>query len=443
MREEWGSRAGFILATIGAAVGLGNIWRFAYIAGENGGAVFLFVYLLFVALIGLPLVIAELALGRRGASDAVAAFAASAAGSLWRHAGWIGVVAAVAILSYYAVVAGWALRYFAGALTGALWREAGAGYGAFFEGFIAGSAEPMLYQAVMLALAALVVAAGVKGGIERINLWIMPLLAAIVCGLAIHALLLPGSARGVGFLFTPDWSALGRPALYLNALGQAFFSLGVGMAVFVTYGGYLGSQTGIPRSAATVVIGDTAFALVAGLAVFPAVFALGGDPAAGPRLAFITFPQILLDMPAGRIVGTVFFLLLSAAALTSMISLLEVAVAVLVARTGWSRPRATAIVAAALFLLGMPSALGYGTLRGWTLAGQPLLDAIDHLVSNFLLPLSGLCIALFVGWRLRAAEAVSAADLAGSAVAPAWLWLLRIGAPLTILVILLRSAGLF
>jgi neurotransmitter:Na+ symporter, NSS family len=442
MREQWGSRTGFILATIGAAVGLGNIWRFAYIAGENGGAVFLFVYLVFVLLIGLPLVIAELAIGRRGQGDAVAAFEADARGGIWRYAGWIAVVGTILILSYYSVIAGWALKYFVGAATGGLWQSAAVEFGAYFDEFISGTGEPVFWQSTMLMAAAVVVAAGIRGGIERINLWLMPFLALIVILLAAFALTLPGSGRGVSFLFAPDWSALTRPSVYLNALGQAFFSLGVGMAIFVTYGSYLSSETRIPAAAGTVALGDTVFAMVAGLAIFPAVFALGGDPAAGPRLAFITFPQVLLQMPGGSFVGTVFFLLLAAAALTSMISLLEVPVAVATDRLGLSRPRAVVIITATIFVLGIPSALSYGMLADWKPAGQPILDAIDHAVSNFVLPICGLLIALYVGWRLAPASAREAADLAHSVVGTMWLWLLRIGVPVTIAVILLRSVAL-
>lgn len=439
VREQWGSRAGFIVATIGAAVGLGNIWRFAYIAGENGGAVFLLVYVVFVLLIGLPLVIAELAIGRRANGDAVAAFAIGNDGSLWRHAGWIGVVGAALILSYYAVIAGWAFKYFAGAASGGLWDAAHEGFGGYFDRFIASAFEPVIWQAAMLSVSAVVVARGVQGGIERLNLWLMPLLALIVIGLAVSALTLPGASKGVSFLFAPDWSALSRPSVYLNALGQAFFSLGVGMAVFVTYGSYLGRDTRIPGSAAAIAIGDTLFAIVAGLAIFPAVFALGGDPAAGPRLAFITFPQVLLQMPGGVFVGSIFFLLLTAAALTSMISLLEVSVAVAVDRFVMSRERAAVVITAIVFLLGVPSALSYGALADWKVAGQPILDAVDHAISNFVLPICGLAIAVYAGWRLAPSVSVAAADLGGSTLGSVWLWLLRLGVPLTIAIILLRS----
>ncbi len=441
MREEWATRTGFILATIGAAVGLGNIWRFSYIAGENGGGVFLLVYLVFVFVIGLPLVIAEMALGRRGQGDAVTAFETALPPKPGVAIGWLSVVGAILILSYYAVIAGWALKYFVGALTGGLWATLGGGYGAYFEEFISHKGEPVLWQLLMLLATGGIVAGGVRAGIERVNFFLMPLLAVIVLGLAVFSLTLSGSSKGVSFLFTPDFAAFGRPSLYLNALGQAFFSIGVGMAVFVTYASYLGRSTAIPGAAITIILGDTLFAIVAGLAIFPAVFALGGDPAAGPRLAFITFPQILLEMPAGRVIGVVFFLLLSAAALTSMVSLLEVPVALATHRLGWSRTRAVAASCALIFLLGVPSAMSYGILANVHVAGLPILDAIDHAVSNFILPLGGLAIALSVGWALGRGNALTDADLQGRAIGIIWLWILRIAAPLMIATILLRSVG--
>ncbi|MEQ9641051.1 MAG: sodium-dependent transporter [Alphaproteobacteria bacterium] len=438
-REEWRSHSGFVLATIGAAVGLGNIWRFAYIVGENGGGAFLLLYFGCVLLIGLPLVIAELTLGRRAQGDAVAAFSGVGIAPGWRLVGWWCGVGAVLILSYYSVISGWALRYFAGAASGGLWESAADGYGAFFARFIGDGMAPAGWQAAMLALAMFVVAGGVRRGIELVSRWLMPVLAAIVVVLAGFALTLEGGGAGVEFLFAPDWSVLARPSAYGAALGQAFFSVGVGMAVYVTYGSYVPRSFALPASAGVVVFGDTLFAMVAGLAIFPAVFALGGDPAAGPELAFITLPQILLQMPAGRVVGVVFFFLLTAAALTSMIALLEVVVAMLVHRWNWRRWSATAAAGMAIFVVGLPSALSYGLLREVQLGGKAILDAIDAAVSSILLPMGGLLVAAFVGWALRRGDALRDAGIDDGAVGSIWLWLLRIGAPAAIAVILART----
>lgn len=438
MRERWGSSAGFILAGIGSAVGLGNIWRFAYVAGENGGGAFLLVYLAIVAALGVPLVVAELAIGKRGGADAATAFEALAPRSAWRYAGWIGVVGAALILSYYAVIAGWALRYFALAATGALWEVPAGGYAAGFQAFIAHPLAPPLWQTAMMLTAMLVVVGGVARGIERANLWLMPLLALIVTLLAAYALTLPGSAAGVAFLLSPDWSAALRPGVILAALGQAFFSIGVGMAVYVTYGSYMRQEHSVVRSATVIVVADTLFAIIAGLAIFPAVFAMGGDPAAGPELAFITLPQIFLAMPAGRLIGAVFFLLLAAAALTSMISLLEVPVAAVMHRWRIHRTIAVAMTGGAILLAGLPAALGYGVLAGLTVFGAPILEAMDRLVSNLLLPLAGLAIAVFFGWVIPRALALTLAELENGPRGRVLLWMLRYPAPALILGLLLH-----
>lgn len=441
-REQWGSRQGFVLATIGAAVGLGNIWRFSYVAGENGGAVFLFLYLVCILLVGLPLVIAELSLGRQAQGDAVAAFEFADDGAPWRRLGWISVAAAVLILSYYAVIAGWALKYFFGAALGNLWTTAEFGFGTFFAQFIADRTEPIGWQAAMIAAAMFTVAGGVKHGIERMNRWLMPVLVMIIIGLAVYALFLPNAGAGVRFLFAPDWSVLRTPAVYIAALGQAFFSLGIGMAIFVTYGSYMPRTFSLSFSAAIIAIGDSLFAIVAGLAIFPAVFAFGVDPTAGPELAFITLPQVFLDMPGGRVIGTVFFALLSMAAFTSMVALLEVPVSVAVHRLKLRRWTASAAVGAVVFAIGIPSAMSFGILADIQIGRYGILDAIDAGVSNFLLPISGLLVALFVGWRLKRSDALREADLAGSRLGVAWLWLLRILVPVTILTILAQSASM-
>lgn len=431
-----------MLATIGAAVGLGNIWRFSYVAGENGGAVFLFLYLLCIALVGLPLVIAELLLGRRAQGDAVAAFEYADNGSLWRRLGWFSVAAAVLILSYYAVIAGWALKYFVGAASGTLWTTAEVGFGTFFKQFIADGGEPIGWQAAMIAAAIFTVTGGIQHGIERINRWLMPVLVIIILGLAGYALSLPNADAGVRFLFAPDWSVLRTPAVYIAALGQAFFSLGIGMAIFVTYGSYMPRAFSLSSSAAIIAFGDSLFAIVAGLAIFPAVFSFGVDPTAGPELAFITLPQVFLDMPGGRVIGTVFFALLSMAAFTSMVALLEVSVSVAVHRLKLRRWTASAAVGAIVFVIGIPSAMSFGILANIQIGGHGILDAIDAGVSNFLLPISGILVTLFVGWRLKRSDALREADLAGSRLGIVWLWLLRIIVPVTILIILAQSASM-
>ncbi|WP_027285650.1 sodium-dependent transporter [Rubritepida flocculans] len=415
MREQWGSQAGFILAAVGSAVGLGNIWRFAYAAGENGGGAFLLVYLFVVLTLGVPLVVAEIAIGKHGRADGVTAFERLAPDSAWRRVGWLGVAGSALILAYYSVIAGWALRYFFAAARGTLWDRPPGGFAEGFSAFIAHPIEPLGWHAAMMALSMAVVVAGVARGIERACLWLMPMLALIVVALAGFALTLPGSSGGVAFLFGPTWSALLDPRVILAAMGQAFFSIGLGMAVYITYGGYLRPEQRIPGPAAAIVACDTTFAIIAGLAIFPAVFAFGGNPAAGAELAFITLPDIFLAMPGGRAVAIAFFFLLSAAALTSMISLIEVPVAALMQRAGLRRRVAVLAVGGAALLGGVPPALGYGPLAWLNVTGRPLLEEVDHVVSNLILPLAGFGLALFFGWVLPAGTALELAGIRGVA----------------------------
>lgn len=442
-REQWQSHHGFLLATIGSAVGIGNIWRFSYVAGENGGGAFLVVYLICIVFVSTPVIIAELALGRHGRGGTLAAFQTAAPGSRWGHLGWLGIAGAVIILSFYAVIAGWALKYLSGALSGALWESAGDGYGGYFKAFIGNDFEPMVWQAIMLLATMLVVAGGVQRGIEIVNRVLMPILAVIVVGLAAYSATLPGAGAGWKFLFNPDWSAVTRPDVISAALGQAFFSTGIGMAVYLTYGSYLPRSVSIPASTSAIVVGDTLFAIIAGLAIFPAVFAFGIDPKAGPELAFVTLPQVFLAMPGGKIVGVVFFLLLSAAALTSMVSVLEVPVASLIHQRQWRRRTAVALTGIFVFVLGIPSALSFGFFAEIQIAGMALLDAIDRAASQFVLPLAGLSVALFAGWRWGQYNAIREANLDGSVLRTTWLWLIRIIAPAMILFILIRSVDPF
>ena len=440
VREEWGSHHGFTLAAIGSAAGLGNIWRFSYVAGENGGAVFLLLYVLSVALVGLPLIIAELSMGRRGKGDAVAAFSTDGRG--WPFVGWLCIGGATVILSYYSVIAGWALKYFSGAVIGTLWRNGGESYGSYFERFIANMGEPVIWQGVMLAATVVVISGGIQGGIELFNRWLMPLLAVLVIALAGYSLTLENASKGLTFLFSPDWSALARPKVYVAALGQAFFSLGVGMAIFATYGSYMPRGFSLPGCALVTVTGDTLFAVAAGLAIFPAVFAFGIDPAAGPELAFVTLPQLFLKMPGGLVVGAVFFFLLSAAALTSMVSLLEVPVAAVIHRRSWGRKRTAWAMGALIFVIGLPSALSQGMLKHLTIGGKDILSAIDAAVSNLLLPVGGILIAIFVGWHVNRATTLDSAGFAPRRLGRAWLWLLRFMVPLAVLLVLFQSLGL-
>ncbi len=442
--DEWGSRFGFILATIGSAAGIGNIWRFSYVAGESGGGAFLLVYVVAVILVGMPLILAELTIGRAARREAVGAFGVLAPGTRWHWVGGLGVFAAFVILAYYAVVAGWALKYFVGSVTGSLWSAAAGGYGGFFESFIANPYEPIVWQGVMLVATVVIVLGGVRGGIELANKVLMPLLALLILILAIWGVFQAGAAGGLRFLFAPDWSALLHPGVYLAALGQAFFSLGVGMSIFITYGSYVGRKESLGSAATAIVIGDTMIAILAGIAIFTTVFAFGSDPAAGPELAFITLPQIFLNIPAGKILGPIFFVLLVAGALTSMVSILEVPVAFAVRRLGWRRRFATPVIGLAMFVVGIPASLGFGVWSEITWDGRGILDSMDFVASNILLPLGGALVAVFVGWRWLWPRVVPGSEIDGGFVTHAWLWLLRLVAPALIAAIMIHAiAGAF
>jgi neurotransmitter:Na+ symporter, NSS family len=441
-REQWNSRLGFILAAMGSAVGLGNIWRFSYVTGENGGAAFLLVYLLCIIAIGIPIIMAEFTIGRKAQSDAVGSFEKLAPGKPWIVAGFMGVASAFIILSFYGVVAGWTVKYFFSYLTGGFAVENDAQYGDVFVGFITSTYEPLLWQFLFMALTIGIVFMGVKKGIEASNKILMPLLAILVIILAGYSLTLGGATEALTFLFSPDWSKLADPNVYLAALGQAFFSLSLGMGALITYGSYLSNKEKLPGAALGVATLDTGFAIIAGLMIFPAVFAFGIEPGAGPGLVFVTLPGIFDSIAFGTLFGFAFFFLLAAAALSSAISLLEVAVAYFIRKFSWSRQKASLIIGGVIFLLGIPSSLGIGPLSHITFFGKDILDSMDFIASNILLPLGGLIIALFMGWGWKKSDALADSDFGDTALGNAWIFTLRFVAPIAIFLIFLASTGL-
>jgi len=439
-REQWRSHRGFLLAAIGSAVGLGDIWRFPYVAGENGGGAFLLVYLLVVLVVGVPLLLAEFALGRRMQSESATAVARLVPASRWRHAGLIGIVAAGLILAYYAVIAGWVFKYAALYLSASSRVLAPDGHAALFQASVSRPLEPLAWQLLGMALTTAVIAKGVEKGIERVSVWLMPVLALLLVGLAVYSATLPGFGRGLAFLFQPDWAMLARPELYLAALGQTFFSIGLAMGVMVTYGSYQPATRPLPGAAVTVSLADTMFGVIAGLVIFPAVFSFGLDPAQGSGLTFVVLPRVFAQLPGGGLVGAIFFLLLSIAALTSMVSLLEVTVAYAMQRWRWSRPRASLWLGGLLFLLGIPASLGFGVLSGVTLAGgRTILDAMDFFAVELLLPLNGVLLAVLLGWLWPRHEAMEAADLHASRLGRIWHFSLRYLVPALLLVVLAGS----
>ncbi len=427
-REQWGSKWGFILATMGSAVGLGNIWRFSYAMGSNGGSAFLIIYLLSVILLGFPIMLIEFSIGRRGQDDAVQSFKKIAPKTHWYIAGGLGVLAAFLILSFYGIIGGWSLRYTFEYLTGGI----GGDSEAFFINFIGQGVSPILWSFLFMAITVVIVYMGVQKGIEKSSKWMMPLLSLLVIGLAIYSLTLGGNAEAFAFMFQPEWSAFADPSVYIAAMGQAFFTLSLGMGIMLTYGSYLKPEERLTSSAAIVILLDTAFALVSGLMIFPALFAYGLDPTQGAGLVFVVLPVIFEALGGvGVFVGLLFFVLLSIAALSSSISLLEVSVAFLMDRVKLTRKGVTLLLGSIIFLLGIPSSLSQGAME-INVLGSSFLDFMDLFTANVLLPSSALLSVLFVGWTWKKDEVLKHTDLDSGSMGGAFLGLAKYFAPLAI-----------
>ncbi|WP_305044130.1 sodium-dependent transporter [Geoalkalibacter sp.] len=447
-RSLWASRLGFILAAAGSAVGLGNIWKFPYVVGQNGGGAFVLVYLVCILLIGLPIMMAEFMIGRHTRRDAVGAFIQlQGKRSPWTAAGWISVGAAFLILSYYSVVAGWTLDYVLRALRGGFSGLPAGEIEGLFDGLIADGPRQILWHLVFILLCLGIVIGGVQKGIERWSKILMPVLFALLVLLFMNGMLSPGAWEGITFMFRPDFHKL-TPGAVLEAMGHAFFTLSLGMAAMITYGSYLRRNEDLLGSSLRIVGLDTLIAVMAGLAIFPIVFSVGMEPGAGPGLIFKTIPVVFSQLPGGYVLAILFFLLLSFAALTSAISLLEAQVAYLIDERGWGRKRSTSFLAGLAFVVGLPTALSYNSLAEWTLIGErSFFDSADLLASNYLLPLSGLLISIYVGWFWSGSEEKEELVAGGSGwVYPLWHFLIRFVSPAAIAVVLfykMRETGLF
>lgn len=434
-REQWGSRWGFILATMGSAIGLGNIWRFSYAMGEGGGSAFLIIYIVSVLLLGFPVMLMEFSIGRRSQADAVEAFKKLAPGKPWFIAGGFGVLAAFLILSFYGVIGGWSLRYTLEYLTGGVTGDPSD----FFGGFISSTFDPVFWQFIFMALTVAIVFIGVQKGIELTSKIMMPILSILVIALAIYSMTLGGTVEALEFMFMPDWGAFADPTIYVTAMGQAFFTLSLGMGIMLTYSSYLDPSAKLPSSAAIIIVLDTAFAIISGLIIFPALFAFGLDPAEGAGLVFIVLPNIFEALGGiGHIVGLVFFILFSIAALSSAISLLEVSVAYFMRRLNMSRKAVTLMVGLAITLLGVLSSLSQGAME-INILDQSFLDFVDGLTANVLLPASALLSVLFVTWSWKKEDILTHTDIKGTAWADAFIVVAKFVAPLAILVVLVMG----
>ena len=438
-RDSFGSSFGVLVALAGSAVGLGNLWRFPYLVGQNGGAAFILIYLAFVLLIGIPILLAEFIIGRRSQASARAAFRALAPGGHWGIAGVLAVICCTLILSFYSVVGGWGVEYLVKAFRFDFTSSDNDSLVKLFSTFSTSTWRPLIYHTVFLGVTAGIVLAGVKNGIEKFSKVMMPLLFLIMIGIAIRSLTLKGAEAGVDYLFKPDWSKV-TSGTFLAALGQAFFSLSLGSGMVITYGSYVKKNANILSLGIQTAAADTVFALIAGCAIMPAVFAFGISPGEGPGLVFITLPHIFSQLPLGGVIAILFFVALLLAALTSAISVLEVIVAFCIEEFKIKRSAAVVLVFFVIWALGCLCSLSQGPLADWKVFGKNIFDLFDYLSANVLMLIGGLVVVVFVGWKLGRKEMRDELTNNGTLRLPNWfidllLFLLRFLAPAAILTI--------
>lgn len=396
-REQWGSKLGFILAASGSAVGLGNIWKYPHMAGQNGGAAFTVVYLICILIVGLPILLGELAIGRNTQLSPVGAYERLAKKSNWKWVGFLGVASAFVILSFYGVVGGWTLRYTFYSISGGFESLSGNpdASGEVFNSFITNSINPILWQVVFMTICIGIIIKGVKSGIEMGAKIMMPLIIVILGVLVIKGLTLDGGSEGLIFLFKPKFSDL-TPSSIVLALGHAFFTLSLGMGTMITYGSYLDKKQNLISAAIWVILLDTAIAMLAGTAIFTIVFAMGADPSAGAGLIFVVLPTIFPAIGGGLVWGTLFFFILFMAALTSAISILEVITAYFIDEKGWSRERATLSFGGVITIVGIFCSLSLGNFNISSILDISFFDFLDELSSKYMLPIGGALTAIFI-----------------------------------------------
>ncbi|GAB6179757.1 sodium-dependent transporter [Desulfotomaculum defluvii] len=443
-REGFGTTLGVIAATLGSAVGLGNIWKFPYIAGENGGAAFILIYLACVCFIGLPVMISEFIIGRRANATSVGAFKKLTPGTPWFLTGLSGVICAFFIMFYYTSVAGWVFAYIFKALNGNIVTGDPKIAEQIFSGFITSVWPPLIWQWIVLFVTGAIILAGVKNGIERITKTLLPILFILLIICVVRALTLPGAAEGIVFLFRPDFSKITEVTI-LAAMGLAFFKLSVGLGVMTTYGSYIGKSENLIGTGIKVVLADTLVSVLAGMAIFPAVFAFGFSPAMGPSLLFITIPMVFNSMPFGQLFLIVFFVLASIAAMGAMISLYNSPVAYLTEERGWSRITATIFTGLLMATVGGTATLSNSLLADVKIFNMNLFNFYGYLTDNLMMPITGLFIAIFAGWKLtrRAVfdEVTNSGSLNNRSTISFYLSAIRYVSPIAIVIIILNGLG--
>jgi NSS family neurotransmitter:Na+ symporter len=459
-RGVWSSKLGFIMAAAGSAVGLGNIWRFPYMTGMYGGAAFVLVYLGCVFLLGVPIMLNELIVGRRTQRNPVGALEILAPNTSWKFVGGLGVLTGFGILTFYSVIAGWTIGYIVKSIEWGLINPVpAADLPTVFKKFIESPVQTIGYLVIFSLFTMAIVLGGVKNGIERWNKILMPVLFGVLLLLIIRAVTLPGAEKGISFYLKPDFSKINGDIL-IEALGQAFFSLSLGMGAMITYGSYLNKKDNLVTSGLSVCLFDTMIALMAGLAILPAVFALGQEPTQGPNLIFVVLPIIFMKMPAGAILGPLFFFLLTIAALTSTVSLLEVVTAYFIDEKGWSRKKAVLTIGLSCLVFSILAALSWNISPGLTrlpVIGISFFDLLDLIFAKYSLAIGALLLAVYVGWKYGISAATAEVSegnpafarrtllkLFGQSITLATIWglLIRFFVPSAIFILILDSAKL-
>lgn len=443
-RDSFGSKFGAIAAAAGSAIGLGNIWRFPYVLGENGGGAFLFVYLGFIFAIGIPVMMSEFVIGRSTQRNPYGAFKKLAPGKPWYLVGIMGVVAAFTILSFYTAVAGWTLEYLYQSIINGFKGRSSEELGAMFETFRAGTFRPILWFVVFMAMTSWIVLSGVKNGIEKYSKILMPVLLLLIIVLCIRSITLPGAKAGLVFLFKPDFSKITTQTV-LEALGQAFFSLSIGMGTLITYGSYINKRDNLASTAVSVSLADTMIAVLAGVAIFPAVFAFGIAPTEGTGLVYKTLPNIFQQMTGGYVFSIMFFVLLAVAALTSTISVLEVIVAYFSEELNMTRKKATILAGVSVSVLGVLCTMSWGALSGFNIFGNNLFGILDFISANVFLPVGGLLIVTFVAWvlgRNKTKEELTSQGTSKVRYMTLYMFVIKILAPIAITMVFLNGLGI-
>ena len=443
-RATFGSRIGVLLVTVGSAVGLGNVWRFPYMVGSNGGAAFLLVYIFCVLLLGLPVMIAEFYIGRHSKKNAVGAFKTLVPGTKWTVIGYTGVLAAFLILGFYFVISGWTLEYIFQSFTTSFENKSVDAFNNEFTAFSTNLIRPILWVVIFIAINHLIITLGVQKGIERSCKLLMPMLFVMLLILCVRSLSLPGAMAGLDFLFRPDFGKINSSVL-LSGMGQAFFSLSIGMGIMITYSSYFNNQINLQRTSLEVTVIDTMVSLLAGIMIFPAVFNFGIEPTAGVELVFITLPNVFGKLPLSNLWCCIFFILLAVAALTSTISLHEVVTAYFHEEHKMTRKRAALLVSIGACSLAIVSSLSFGILKNMTLYGLTFFEILDYVTAKLMLPFGGMLICIFISRRID--KKILKAELTNNGTVTfyfftTYCFLIRYIVPVAIAVIFLNELGI-